>query len=527
LVIANQDRIKMPNAENGLINADLAPVAQNARTWAWYHFAALWLGMVIAVPAYMIPAAMLDAGMSAGQAVFTVLLGNLVVLVPILLIGHAGSRYGVPFAILVRSSFGIQGAKLPALARALVACGWYGIQTWIGGSTLLALVNVILHKNLNGAPLPFLGIGIGQFIAFILFWLMQIVFVSKGLDAIRKFETWTAPLKVVVCVGLVWWAVHAAGGAGPILSRPSAFGANGAKPGQFWLVFWPIFTAMAGYWGALALNIPDFTRFARTQKDQAIGQAIGLPGPMALLALVSVIVTSATVIIYGHAIWDPVKLSGNIGGIGVMIGLVIITIDTISVNIAANLVGPAYDFSSLWPSRITYRTGGYITVALGVLIAPWKLLATTQGYIFVWLTGYGALLGPIAGIMIADYWIIRRTRLDVPALYAANGAYRYAAGWNPVALIAFAVPVMVNLPGFLHSAGLAAFANIGPFWTGIYNYAWFIGIALALLLYAALMQLGVSRTPGLISQILPAGTAREIPSSPGHSPAPPRGTSNS
>jgi len=487
----------MPNAENRLTNADLAPVTPGDRTWAWYHFAALWLGMVIAVPAYMIPATMLDSGMSAGEAVVTVLLGNLVVLIPILLIGHAGSRYGVPFAVLVRSSFGVQGAKLPALARALVACGWYGIQTWIGGSTLLALLDVILHSDLNGAPLPWLGIGIGQLIAFIVFWLMQIVFVTKGLDAIRKFETWTAPLKVLVCVGLVWWAVQSAGGFGPILSRPSAFGAGGARQGQFWVVFWPIFTAMSGYWGALALNIPDFTRFARTQKDQAIGQAIGLPGPMALLALVSVIVTSATVIIYGHAIWDPVRLSGNIGGIGVMIGLVIITIDTISVNIAANLVGPAYDFSSVWPSRISYRIGGYITVGLGALIAPWKLLATTQGYIFVWLTGYGALLGPIAGIMIADYWIIRRTGLDVAALYQARGVYSYARGWNPAALVAFAAPVLVNLPGFLHSAGLAAFANIGGFWTGIYSYAWFIGVALALVLYAALMRLSPSKSSRL------------------------------
>jgi NCS1 family nucleobase:cation symporter-1 len=479
----------MPDTKNTLTNPDLAPVAPAQRTWRWYHFAALWLGMVIAVPAYMIPASMLAEGMSAAQAVFTVLLGNLVVLVPILLIGHAGSRYGVPFAVLVRASFGVQGAKLPALARALVACGWYGIQTWIGGSTLLALLGVILRQNLNGAPLPWLGIGIGQLLAFAVFWTAQLIFVTKGLDAIRTWETWTAPLKLLVCLGLVWWAVQAAGGFGPLLSAPSAFGPTGAHPGQFWHVFWPIFTAMSGYWGALALNIPDFTRFARTQRDQAIGQAAGLPGPMAALAAVSVIVTSATVIIYGHAIWDPVKLSGNIGGIGVMIGLVIITIDTVSVNIAANLVGPAYDFSAISPRRISYRTGGYITAALGALIFPWKLLATTQGYIFVWLTGYGALLGPIAGIMIADYWLIRRTVLDVPALYAERGAYTYSSGWNPVALAAFAIPVLVNLPGFLHSAAPAAFPHIGAFWTGLYGYAWFIGIGLSLVLYAALMRL--------------------------------------
>jgi NCS1 family nucleobase:cation symporter-1 len=474
--------------DSGLENADLAPVAPAQRTWRWRHFAALWVGMVIAVPAYMIPATMLAEGMSALQAVGIVLLGNLVVLVPILLIGHAGSRYGVPFAVLVRSSFGVQGAKLPALARALVACGWYGIQTWIGGSTLLALTGVVLHRDLEGAPLPWLGIGLGQLIAFILFWLAQLFFVFKGLDAIRKWETWTAPLKVVVCAGLVWWALSRAGGLGPIVAQPSAFAAGGARAGQFWPVFWPLFTAMAGFWGALALNIPDFTRFARTQRDQVIGQAMGLPGPMALLALVSVIVTSATVIIFGKAIWDPVALSGHIGGVGVMIGLLIITIDTISVNIAANLVGPAYDFSAIWPRRISYKTGGYITVAVGALIMPWKLLASTQGYIFVWLTGYGALLGPIAGIMIADYWVIRRTRISVDALYQKHGAYGYVMGWNPSALIALIVPVLVNLPGFLHSAAPAAFAWIPPLWVGLYDYAWFIGVGLAFVLYAVLMS---------------------------------------
>jgi len=479
--------------DDNLANPDLAPIEAAGRTWRWYHFTALWLGMVIAVPAYVLPAGMLEQGMSAWQAVTVVLLGNLVVLVPLLLIGHAGSKYGAPFAVLVRSSFGVRGARLPALLRALVACGWYGIQTWIGGGALLALTGVILHRRLDGAPLPFLGIGIGQLIAFAVFWAAQLIFVAKGLGAIRRFETWTAPLKIVVCIALVWWALQAAGGLGPIVSAPSAFGPNGAKHGQFWGVFWPLLTAMAGYWGTLALNIPDFTRFAKTQRDQVIGQALGLPGPMALLAIVSVIVTSATVIIYGKAIWDPIELSGNIGGIGVMIGLLIITIDTVSVNIAANLVGPAYDFSALWPARISYRTGGYITAAIGALIMPWKLLASTQGYIFIWLTGYGALLGPITGIMIADYWIVRRTELAVGALYAADGEYRYYRGWNPAALVAFATPVLINLPGFLHTALPSVFSGVGAFWIAIYNYAWFIGIGLAFVLYAALMRRGSPR----------------------------------
>jgi NCS1 family nucleobase:cation symporter-1 len=320
------------------------------------------------------------------------------------------------------------------------------------------------------------------------FWAAQLVFVEKGILAIRRFETWTAPLKVVVCIALVWWALDRAGGLGPILSQRSAFEPGGAKAGQFWTVFWPMFTAMAGYWGALALNIPDFTRFARTQKDQLVGQAVGLPAPMAALALMSVVVTSATVVIYGKAIWDPVALAGNLSGIGVLIGLLIITVDTISVNIAANLVGPAYDFSSLWPRRISYRTGGYITAILAAAIMPWKLLESTQGYIFVWLTGYGALLGPIAGIMIADYWIVRRTQLNLDALYDESGEYRYASGWNPAALLAFAVPVAINLPGFLHSAFPAAFAGVPGLFVKLYDWAWFMGVALALVIYAGLMR---------------------------------------
>ena len=470
-----------------LINPDIAPTTAAQRTWAWYHYLALWLGMVIAVPAYMLSAGFIEQGMSPGQAVVIVLLGNLVVLVPILLVGHGGAKYGIPFPVLVRASFGTTGARLPALARALVACGWYGIQTWIGGNTLLTLVGVIAGRDLAGTPLPVLGIGLGQLIAFAVFWIAQLFFVEKGIEAIRRFETWTAPIKVLVCIALVWWALDRAGGLGPILAQRSAFASGGAREGQFWAVFWPMFTAMAGYWGTLALNIPDFTRFARTQKDQIVGQALGLPAPMALLAMMSVVVTSATVVIFGKAIWDPVALSGNLAGIGVMIGLLVITIDTVSVNIAANLVGPAYDFASIWPSRISYRTGGYITAVIGAIIMPWKLLASTDGYIFVWLTGYGALLGPIAGIMIADYWIVRRTRLAVDALYDADGEFGYRRGWNPVALIALAVPVAISLPGFLHTAAPTLFPGIGGVWLGLYGYAWFIGIVLATVIYAALM----------------------------------------
>jgi NCS1 family nucleobase:cation symporter-1 len=480
----------MSTPDSDLWNEDLAPTSEAQRTWRWRHFAALWLGMVICVPAYMLASGLIEQGMSAGQAVLTVLLGNVVVLVPMLLIGHAGARWGVPYAVLARASFGWKGARVPAVARAIVACGWYGIQTWIGGGALLTLLGVIVGEKLEGAPLPVLGIGPGQLLAFFAFWGIQLLFVTKGLTAVRKLETWTAPIKILICGLMVWWAVSKAGGLGPILHQPSAFVEGGPKAGQFWSVFAPALTAMVGFWATLALNIPDFTRFARHQSDQIIGQAVGLPAPMGLLALVSVVTTSATTIVFGKAIWDPVQLAGDIGGVAVVVGLLIISLDTVCCNIAANLVGPAYDFSALWPSKISYRTGGWITAGIGVLIMPWKLLETTQGYIFTWLVGYGALLGPIAGILIVDYWLVRKAQLAVDDLYLRDGAYAYRGGWNPAAVVALLLGVLPNLPGFLAAAAPHLFASVGAFWTGLYTYAWFVGLAIAAAVYGVMMRKG-------------------------------------
>jgi len=470
-----------------LWNHDLAPTGPEQRTWRWYHFTALWIGMVVAVPTWMLASGLIEQGMSALQATATVLLGNVIILVPMLLIGHPGARYGVPFAVLVRAPFGTVGARLPALARALVACGWYGIQTWIGGEALLTLLGIFLGKDLRGAVLPVVGIGFGQLLAFLVFWGVQLLFVRKGLLTIRRLETWTAPLKLVACVGLVWWAVSAAGGFGPIFSAPSAFGPGGPKEGQFWAVFLPTLTAMVGFWGTLALNIPDFTRFAHSQRDQAIGQTLGLPPTMGLIALISVMTTSATVVIYGKAIWDPVALAGTLSGPFVLLGLIVIAVDTVSCNIAANLVCSAYDFASIWPARIDYRRGALITAAIGLFMMPWKLLESTQGYIFTWLTGYGALLGPIAGILIADYWLVRGTKLDLDSLYSSHGRYSYRKGWNGKALLALALGIAPNLPGFLAVAVPSAFGGVGPIWGVIYNYAWFVGVAVALVSYAILM----------------------------------------
>jgi NCS1 family nucleobase:cation symporter-1 len=471
-----------------LWNEDLAPTTQAQRTWRWFHFAALWVGMVMCIPAYTLSASLIDSGMSGSQAVLTVFLANAIVLLPMLLIGHAGTKYGIPYAVLARASFGTAGARLPALMRAIVACGWYGIQTWFGGQMIYTLAGVLLGHPLGGDRLPVLGINGGQLACFLAFWAIQFWYIVHGMDAIRKLETYTAPLKILICFVLLGWAYQRAGGFGPLLEQPSQFVAGGKKAGQFWSVFWPSLTAMVGFWATLALNIPDFTRFAKSQRDQVLGQSIGLPVPMGLLAMLAVIVTSATVVLYGKAIWDPVELSSRMTGGAVLLALIVLLVDTVSVNLAANLVGPAYDFSSLAPRTISYRTGGYITAGIAIAMMPWKILESTQGYVFTWLIGYSALLGPIAGILIIDYYFVRKTELDVAQLYREDGRYAYARGWNIAALIAFVLGVAPNVPGFLNAAFPAAFPDVGAGFKTIYTYAWFVGIGIAGIVYALLMQ---------------------------------------
>lgn len=480
------DYDKAPPVSLDLINADLMPTAKNDRTWTWYHYTALWIGMVMCIPSYTLAAGLIDQGMSPWQAVSTVLLGNAIVLVPMLLIGHAGAKYGIPYAVLVRSSFGTQGAKVPALLRAIVACGWYGIQTWFGGLAIYTLVNILAFDLLKGAPLPWFGIDAGQLGCFVGFWLLQLYFVVHGTESIRWLESISAPIKIVICALVVWWALDATGGFTHIMAAPSQFEPGGKKEGEFWATFWPSLTAMVGFWATLALNIPDFTRFARSQRDQFVGQSIGLPLPMGMLALMSVIVTAATVVLFGQAIWDPVELAGRFSGIAVLLALFFLTLDTMCCNLAANLVGPAYDFSNLSPRRISYRTGALITAGIALLAMPWKILASTDGYIFTWLIGYSALLGPVAGIMLADYFLIRRMQLDTEELYKEGGRYSYRGGWNPVAFVALILGILPNLPGFLKAAGFVA--AVPEFFNTIYAYAWFVGLFIAAAVYLGLTR---------------------------------------
>jgi NCS1 family nucleobase:cation symporter-1 len=472
--------------QSALFNADLAPVPPSRRKWRFGSFAALWISMSACIPTYMLASSLIGGGMNWWQAIVTIFLGNLIVLIPMVLNAHAGTHYGIPFPVYCRASFGTVGANIPALLRALVACGWFGIQTWIGGNAIYKILAIFVPSLGTGHPLGFLAITPAQLACFILFWGINMLVVYKGIDCIRWLLNIKAPLLIALGLMLLWWAHWKAGGFGPILSQPSDFAPGGPKAGQFWTYFFPALTGMIGFWATLSLNIPDFSRYAVSQRDQVLGQAVGLPLSMALYSFIGVAVTSATSIIYGEKIWDPVDVLDRFNSpIVLVVALIGLCIATLATNIAANVVSPANDFAHLAPRFISFRMGGLITGLVGVLMMPWKLVANPKGYIFTWLIAYSALLGPIGGILIADYFVWRRRQLNLHALYLPNGEYRFTRGFSIVALIALAVGILPSVPGFLVQIEAISPDKVAPSLVSLYSYAWFIGFAIAFVAYLA------------------------------------------
>src|ERR1700683_3843778 len=448
-----------------LYNEDLAPTTAEHRHWGTYNFAALWISMSVNIPTYMLAASLIQGGMNWKQAVATIFIGNVIVLGPMLLNSHPGAKYGIPFPVLARASFGVLGANVAAVLRALVACGWFGIQTWIGGEAINTLIATLAP---SWAQFPQ-----GAAICFLAFWLINLAVILKGMEYIRYLQGISAPVLLAVGLLLLGWAYHSAGGFGPMLSTPSRF----RSFAEFLKFLVPALNATVGFWATVSLNIPDFTRFARSQREQMIGQAVALPTTMTLYSLIGILVTSATVVIYGTAIWDPVQLLSRFHSpVAVVISLLAILLATLNVNIGANVVSPANDFSNLWPRKFNFRTGGVLTSFMGIALMPWKLLSDYGTFIFGWLGGYAAFLGPVAGIMICDYFVIRRRVLVVDDLYLRNGAYEYSRGFNWLAVSALAVGAATALVGL-----------VVPPLRILYAYSWFVGFVVSFLTYYLLM----------------------------------------
>lgn len=455
-----------PIESSPLYNPDLAPATAERRHWGTYNYAALWVSMSVNILTYMLAASLIQGGMNWKQAVATVFLGNSIVLIPMLLNSHPGARYGIPFPVLARASFGVLGANVAAVLRALVACGWFGIQTWIGGEAINTLIAVVLPRWTNFTH--------GTAVCFIAFWLINMAVILRGIESIRVLQGISAPILLGVGLLLLGWAYHAAGGFGPMVATPSRF----SNFSEFLKFLVPALNATVGFWATVSLNIPDFTRFARSQRQQVIGQAVALPTTMTLYSLIGILVTSATVVIYGTSIWDPVQLLSRFHSpLAVVVSLIAILLATLNVNIGANVVSPANDFSNLWPRKISFRTGGMITCFLGIALMPWKLLANYRTFILGWLGGYAAVLGPVAGIMICDYFVLRGRDLQVDDLYLRDRSYEYSHGINWLALAALAL-----------GAGTALVGLVVPALRALYDYSWFVGFVVSFFTYYGLMK---------------------------------------
>ncbi len=462
------------NADLIRFNQDIAPTTDEQKTWTFYNYLSLWIGLAHNIPTYLMAGGFIALGLSWWQAILTVLVGNLIVLIPILLNSHPGTKYGIPFPVYARASFGVVGAGIPALLRALVAAGWFGIETAIGGQAIQTFLLVLIPSwsRISNA-FTFVGMNFGGWVGFMIFWFLNIWIIFHGIQAVRRFEAWAGPAVLALGLGLLIWAYTAAHGFGPIIAQPAKV--HGAA---LWAVIIPSLTGVVGFWATLSLNIPDFTRFAKSQKAQSWGQTLGLPATMTIFSAIGVLVTSATVVVFHHAISDPVVLLGHFHNpLVLLISMAAVVVATLSVNVAANIVSPAYDFIQLFPKHLNFRRGGVLTGILGIVMVPWLLISNPHIYIFSWLDVYSGFLGPVAAILIADYWILRRQTLAVLELYQRGGGYFYGRGYNVYALWALGAGIVVSLIG-----------RVVPMLAWLFNYSWFVGFAVAFVVYLILMR---------------------------------------
>ncbi|KAK6244629.1 hypothetical protein QUC31_011038 [Theobroma cacao] len=475
-----------------LSNDDLKPTTPSQRNFHWWEMACLWIGLVVGVPSYYLAGSLVDLGMAWWQGIATVVAANLILLAPLVLTGHPGAKYGISFPVLARSAFGIRGAHVPTLLRALVGCGWYGIESWIGGEGIFLLLPKSIKESSLSQLLPWLGTSALEFACFIVFWVAQLSIVWKGMDGIKELEKYSAPILIILTSILLIWAYVKAGGLGHMLSLSSRLSSS-----EFWSLFFPSLTANISFWAPVALNIPDFTRYAKSQKDQIIGQA-GLPIFMGAFTFVGLAVTSSTEVIFGHVISSPIQLLGQIGGFATKILAILgISLATLTTNIAANVVAPANALVNLSPSKFTFRRGALLTALLGIAFQPWRLLKSSESFVYTWLVGYSALLGPIGGIVLADYYLIHRMNLSIKDLYSLSpyGAYYYTGGFNLAALAALAIGILPVIPGFLQKVGILP--TVSDAFVVIYNNAWFFSFFSAGLLYWILSSMRGKHTKPL------------------------------
>ncbi|MGW0044184.1 NCS1 family nucleobase:cation symporter-1 [Rhodococcus sp. NPDC003348] len=487
------DPAPISRTDSRLSSDDLLPVPAAKRTWGAWNFTALWLGMVHNIFGFTVIGSMMGTGLSAFQALTAVFIACLIQLVFLTLTGRVGSRFGIPFPVWARAAFGTYGSNIPAVLRGITAIFWFGIQNYLGASVLNALFGEVFPFWASLTEHDVFGLSLNLWICLLVFWSVNFIVIRHGIETIRKFESWAGPLVLVVMVGLVVWALKVGNGLGPVFDSPSDY------PTVSNFVAFGLIPAVAVFMNAgfitMILNYPDISRFARSNRAQAIGTFVGLPVGTFVYYGMAAIIVSGTQAAYGTAIWDPGEVLTAIGNPFVtIVGAILLTVATISVNIPANLISPAYDLVNLFPRRFTFKSGAVVAILLAFAYCPWVWMRDADS-LYSLLDNLGTFLGPATGILIADFLLLRRGRLDVDALYDPNGRYRYFKGFNPVAIgTLVAGTVCLILLKFVEAT------------SSLYTYSWFLGLAFGFVVYSAVSFAVRGRSATLDAGLEPAGT---------------------
>lgn len=494
-----------------LYNKDLAPTPARLRNWGLYSFLAFWVGISVVIPSWSLANIGLVFGFDPLTSILVVILGNAIVTIPLLLNSHVGAKYGIPFPVFVRASFGTYGANIAAMLRAIVACGWFGIESWLGGYAIYILVGLIV-PGFRDPPVRvdwFVLPGPFQMSMFLLFLVLQ-VWVAiiappwKGSRAIKTMFDWSAPFLLAFALFLFLYFGFSVG-----FDRMFSFTLTPEQPLGGGFFFWFLLLNInVGFWATMALNISDVTRFAKQQTRQMVGQSVGLIGTMGLFSALGVLVTAGGVSKFPQAVsdtanqrgtandlWNPINLfallSAELGAILVVLALIFVVLAQLSTNIGANVIAPANDFQNLAPKRLNWTWGVIITAIVGTVIQPWVLFFNAFSYAITWLSGYGGFLGAIGGIMIADYWLLRRQRLNLLDLYREDGVYSYRNSWriNPYAIVALLVGIVPPFIGWLHEItplDIPGYSGSALNWIQVGS--WFFSFIMAFLVYYVLMS---------------------------------------
>jgi nucleobase:cation symporter-1, NCS1 family len=461
-----------PWASPRLYNEDLAPTTE--RTWGTYSLFAMWMSDVHSIGGYTFAAGLFVLGLLAWQVFVALVVGIVIVFFLMNLTGFAGQRTGAPFPVIARISFGVFGANLPALIRAIIAIAWYGIQTWLASVAVVVLALSLWPGLKPWTEGGFLGLSPLGWAAFAVMWVLQLMVIRRGMETVRRFQDWAGPaIWVVMFVLAIWIVVKAGSGFSLNLSTQHLSGAAAAG------AFVSAVALTVTYFSTLLLNFCDFARFAPDRRTVVRGNFLGLPVNFLAFAVVTVAVTAGSVAVFGKALTDPVEIVAQIGNLWVtLIGAITFIIATIGINVVANFVSASYDLSNVAPKYIDFRRGGLISAVAAVVILPWQLYNSPVA-INYFLGGLGALLGPLFGIIFADYFLLRKQRVLVEQLYSENpdGPHWYRGGWNPKALAAF-VP----------SALICLVLALVPVFSAVASYSWFVGVVLGGAIYLGIVR---------------------------------------